>query len=437
MKNTILIPFLMLMLFCPRAHAVSGLDIPRSAELALKNNLYVKLAAASGEAQKAEALAAAASLLPQVEFSVSQERTLAENLASIGFGGFLGGGPSVIGPFNTFDARLRLVASVLDLSSRGLARSKKEEEKISVLRLELVKEQVTAAAALAYLDVLRSAAAENSASVGRELASSLRILAENKHTAGTATGLDVVRAKTSEAEESLRVIRARTSLEEARLRLKHILGLPLAEEINLTEELSFSPDQTLDPGDAVNGALAVRVEIAVAKTELSAGKYALEAAKGARIPTVGVSGSAALSAANPDHESKLVGDMGISARLPLFSGGRIDAGIDKASAVKSQAESRLDDASVQVEEEVRIALYRLKASAEEVETASMTVTLAEQELEMSRNRFAAGVGDNVELVNAQTVLSRARDNRVDALSRHKEANIRLTLALGRMKNLKF
>ncbi|MDD5208224.1 MAG: TolC family protein [Elusimicrobiales bacterium] len=419
------------------AFAAGGLDIQRCFDLALKNNLYVKLAASSGEAQKAEALSAAARLLPQVEFSVSQERTLRENLTAMGFGSLPGGGANLIGPFNTFDARLRLVASVLDLSARGLARSKSEEEKISFLRLELVKEQVTAAAALAYLDVLRASAAENSASSGRDLARSLRELAENKHEAGSATGLDVVRAKTREAEESLRVIRARTSLEEARLRLKHMLGVPLAQKVDLTEELSFAPDQPLDPGEAVKTAQSARLEIAIARTWLSAGEYSLAAAKGSRLPTVSVTGSAAMSGANPDHDLKLVGDMGVKARLPLFSGGRLDAGIDGASAAKSQAESRLRDTFVQVEEEVRIALYRLKASAEEVETASMTVTLGEQELEMARNRFAAGVGDNVELVNAQTSLSRARDSRVDALSRHKEANIRLTLALGSMKSLKF
>lgn len=435
MKKTVIM--LLLLLPLAPARAAEDLDIPRSVELALKNNLYVKLSAASGEVQRAEALAAAARLLPQVDLSVSQERTFKENITAMGFGYAPGGGALLVGPFNTFDARLRLVTSVLDLSSRGLARSKKEEEKISVLRLELVKEQVAAAAALAYLDVLRSSAAVNSASAGHELANSLRVLAENKHTAGTATGLDVVRAKTREAEESLRVIRTRTALEESRLRLKHILGLPLAREISLTEELSFSPDQPLEPEKAVACALTARLEITIAQAELSAGKYALEAARGARLPTVGVSGSAALSGVNPYHEAKLVGDLGISAKLPLFSGGRVGAGIDKASAVRTQAESRLSDAAVQVEEEVRGALYRLKASAEEVETASMTVTLAEQELEMSRNRFAAGVADNMELVNAQTVLSHARDNRVDALSRHKDANIRLTLALGRMKNLKF
>lgn len=437
MKNAILMLFLMMPLLRPQVRAADGLDIQRSVELALRNNLDVKLAAASGSAQKTEALVSAARLLPQVEFSLAESRTFRENLTALGFGALSGGGASLIGPFNTFDARLRLVVSVLDLSARGIARSKKEEEKMAILRLDLVKEQITAAAALAYLDVLRGAAAENSASAGRNLASSLKALAENKHTAGSATGLDVVRAKTREAEESLRVIRARTALEEARLRLKHLLGLPLAEDTVLTEELSFSPDQPLDPGDAVRSALAARLEIAIARAGLSSGEYALKAAKGARMPSVSVSGAAAMSGELPDHESKLVGDIGVSARLPLFAGGRIDAGIDGALAVKFQAESRLSDSAVQVEEEVRRALYRLKASADEVETASMTVTLAEQELEMARNRFAAGVGDNIELVNAQTSLSRASDLRVDALSRHKESNILLTLALGRMKNLKF
>ena len=117
MKNTMLL-LLMPLLFCAPARAADGLDIPRSVDLALKNNLYVKLAAASSDAQRAETLAAAARLLPQVEFSVSQGRTFAENLAAVGFGGFLGGASPVIGPFNTFDARLRLVASVLDFSSR-------------------------------------------------------------------------------------------------------------------------------------------------------------------------------------------------------------------------------------------------------------------------------------------------------------------------------
>jgi outer membrane protein TolC len=342
-----------------------------------------------------------------------------------------------MGPFNTFDARLSLVQTVLDLSARNTARSRSEDERSAKLRVSLAAEQVSAAAALAYLEVLRSSAAVSSASSGLELAASLRSLAENKHDAGTATGLDVLRARTREAEESLRVSRAQTSLAEAQLRIKHLLGLPFSKELNLTETLAFSAPEIPAERETSAKALAGRIELEMARADLSAGNYALKAARSARVPAIAVSGSAAMSGNNPDADARLVGDLGISLRVPLLAGGRVSAGIDGAAAARERAQSLLDEAAVQVEEETLTALYRLKASAQEVETASMTVTMTAQELEMARNRFSAGVADNIELVDAQTALSRAKDSFIDALSRGKDANIRLALALGRMKDLKF
>jgi outer membrane protein TolC len=296
---------------------------------------------------------------------------------------------------------------------------------------------VSAAAALAYLEVLRSSAAVSSAGSGLELAASLRGLAERKHDAGTATGLDVMRARTTESEESLRVSRAQTALQEALLRLKHLLGLPMTGPVQLSETLTASQYAAPAPDEAVNAALAGRIELGIARTELSAGDYAAKAARAARAPSLDLIGNAAMSGNNPDNEAKLVGDMTLALRMPIYAGGRVSAAVKLADAGRSRAESLLEDASAQVQEETLSALYRLKASSEEVATASMTVTTASQELEMARNRFAAGAGDNIELVNAQTSLSRARDSLVDAISRNKEANIRLTLALGRMKDLKF
>jgi outer membrane protein TolC len=409
----------------------------RGVELALNNNLYMRLAKASGNIRKAEALIAASRLLPQVEFSISQTRTFKENATALGFGEAPGGGVYMLGPFNTFDARLSLVQTVLDLSARNTARSRSEDERSARLRVSLAAEQVSAAAALAYLDVLRSSAAASSAASGLELAASLSALARNKHDAGTATGLDVLRARTREAEESLRVSRARTALAEAQLRLKHLLGLPFSEELRLTETLAFTAPEVPAEKEASSLALAGRLELEMARADLSAGDYALKAAKSARIPAIAVSGDAAMSGNIPDHNAKLVGDIGVGLRVPLLAGGRVAAGIDGASAARERAQSLLDDAAAQVEEETLTALYRLTASAQEVTTASMTVTMTTQELEMARNRFSAGVGDNIELVDAQTALSRAKDSLIDALSRGKEANIRLALALGRMKDLKF
>lgn len=428
---------LLLALLAAPAAAAEDLDITRGVRLALDNNLYMKLARAAGEARRAEALIAASRLLPQVEFSAAQTRTFKENLTAMGFGYAPGGSVYLLGPFDTFDARLRLVQTLLDLPARNSARSKAEEERSARLRVDLAAEQVAAAAALGYLEVLRSSAAVNSAASGLELAAGLRRLAENKHDAGSATGLDVLRARTREAEERLRVSRARTALEDAWLRLKHLLGLPFASDLRLTETLAYTPHAVPAADAAVKAALGSRLEIELARAEVSAGDYAAKAARGARVPAVALTGDAALSGNKPDGEDRLVGDMALSLRLPLYAGGRVSAGVEAAEAARSRAGSLLDDACRQAEEETRSALRRLAASGDEVSTASMTVTMAEQELEMASNRFAAGAGDNIELISAQTSLSRARDSLVDALSRNKEANIRLTLALGSMKSFKF
>lgn len=428
---------LLLALLLPSFAAAADLDLPGAVRLALDNNLYMKLAKADGETRRAEALAAASRLLPQVELSVAQTRTFKENLTALGFGYAPGGGPYLIGPFDTFDGRLRIVQQLLDLGAYNSSRSREAERKAADLRVQLAAEQVSAAAALAYLEVLRSSASVNSAAAGLELAVSLRGLAERKHGAGTATGLDVLRAKTREAEETLRVSRARTALEDAQLRLKHLLGLPLRSELGLGETLAYTPYEAPGRDEAVQAALNDRLELKIARLQLSAGDYAVKAARSARVPALAVSGDAAMSGEKPDKEAKLVGDMGVSLTLPLFTGGRVKAGVRSAGAARDRAASLLADASAQAEEDALSALWRLRAASDEVATASMTVTTASQELEMARNRFAAGAGDNIELVNAQTSLSRARDSLVDALSRSKEANIRLTLALGRMKDLKF
>ncbi|HNW44900.1 MAG TPA: TolC family protein, partial [Elusimicrobiales bacterium] len=296
------------------ACAADDLDITRAVNLALDNNLYMKLSKISGEARKAEALIAASRLLPQADLSISQTRTFRENLTSMGFGNAPGGGAYLIGPFNTFDARLRLVQTLLDLPARNASRSRDEEEYSAGLRVGLAAEQVAAAAALAYLEVMRSGAAVNSASSGVELAAGLRALAESKHDAGTATGLDVLRARTREAEERLRVSRAQTALQEGTLRLKHLLGLPFSREVRLSEILAFSACEVPLSSAATGAALAGRLELEIARADLLAGEFSLKAARGARIPALAVSGDAALSGADPDHDAKLVGGVGVALR---------------------------------------------------------------------------------------------------------------------------
>src|SRR4051812_23934735 len=86
--------------------AARAVGVRQAIESAVETNLASKLARADSEAARAQALQAASGLLPGVIGSASQSRVYRENLAALGFGGG-GAFPTLIGPFNSFDARVR------------------------------------------------------------------------------------------------------------------------------------------------------------------------------------------------------------------------------------------------------------------------------------------------------------------------------------------
>ena len=75
----------------------------------------------------------------------------------------------------------------------------------------------------------------------------------------------------------------------------------------------------------------------------------------------------------------------------------------------------------------------LATLGDRVAAARAGLDLAGQELELARDRFAAGVSDNVEVVDAQAALAEARDTRVSALAEYARARINLAAALGRAR----
>src|SRR5581483_6489607 len=105
---------------------------------------------------RGQALQAAAGLLPRLAASVQQSRVFKVNLEAQGFDIPLPGFSPLIGPFNTFDARLQLAQSFFDLNAYYKARAGALNRKVAEFQERLAREEVAAAAALAYLEAQRS-----------------------------------------------------------------------------------------------------------------------------------------------------------------------------------------------------------------------------------------------------------------------------------------
>lgn len=418
--------------------AMSALSLEQAIALAIENNLATLLANERRNEARGIEKQALSQLLPNLSGSAFQA-SITENLAALGFtpGRFPGFTSTFIGPFKNFDARVRLQQTIFSLSALRNVQAGRAGVRAAELEESVAREQVAAATALAYLETMRADRSVSAAQANVTLAQTLLKLARDQRDAGIATGVDVTRAETREAQEEVRLSQAQSDSEEARLQLQRIVGLPLGSPFTLTDPLRFAVETLPAIETAVATAEDNRSEVRVAQAEVAVNDYQNRAARAEQLPSLEFLGDYGVSGITPVTSALPTRTYAIQLNVPIFNGGLTRGRIQVASSRENQAELQLASIRGQVEEDVRLAYARLSTSAETVRAADLLVTLAERELEMSRDRFRAGVGDNIELVTAQVALANARLDQVTALALYNAARLNLAAALGRAQTFRW
>ncbi|HEV7891788.1 MAG TPA: TolC family protein [Pyrinomonadaceae bacterium] len=416
----------------------SSLGLEQAIQLAIENNLATLLA--RERVREAEGLRteSRAGLLPNVS-GTAYQANVTQNLAALGFqpGTFPGITNTFIGPFNNFDARARLVQSIFSLEAIRNYRVGKAGVRVAELRQGLAREQVATFTALTYLEALRSGRDVEAARADLELAETLLQLARDQHTAGVATGVDVTRAETRLAQSRVRLSQSQTSSEQAVLNLQRVVGLPLGSALTLTDPLRFTNDPLPSIETAVQEAGQTRPEVRIAEAQSSLASLETRAVRAELLPSVDFVGDYGVSGITPTNTALPTRRVAVQLNVPVFNGGLTRGRIEAASSRERQAELELGSVRGQVEEDVRLAFSALRTTSEQVTAAQQSVTLAQRELEMARDRFRAGVGDNVEVVAAQAALSNARSAEVSALAQYNAARLNLAAALGRAERFRW
>ena len=338
--------------------------------------------------------------------------------------------PDVI-TYNSFDARAELRQNLFDYSAWQQYKSAKLGQRVADDQLALAREQVASEAALDYVSALAARASVEAARADLELADRLADLAVDQENVGIATGVDVTRAQTRQARARARLAQARTDRTRADIRLARTVGLALDTPLVLSDDLHYSAAVDGDIDADLDTAYASRAELRLAQGQLAVRRAQLAGARGARLPTVSASATYG-EAGNTYHEN--VEDtytIGAQVEVPIIDGGAINARIDSAASRLDQQRIRYRDTRTQIEQDVRVARRTLHTLAEQVRAAESAFDLANRELDLSRDRFAEGISDNVEVIDAQTALADARNGRVAALADYTRARINLAAALGR------
>ncbi len=412
------------------APVVLHLTLQDAKTLAVEHQVTVLAAREQAVETAAHAEETASRYRPAVDFKTFQVRQT-ENLKAMGLN--LPGFPTMIGPFDTFDARVRFTQRVFDLARLRDIDASRYAVDAARLHADATAQQMAGAAALNYVESLRAQEAVKAAMSNFDLSQSLLMLARDQQSAGLATGVDVVRAQAVHARNTLMLRQARQVASEADTRLHRALGLPMDVPLILVDRLAYSNAPLPPLAPSIDQALHQRPELQALEEVVHQRDTERRATLAENYPAVSVMGDMGSSGVTPTHNDYRTYSFGVQMTMPLLEGGAISARQDAAASRMRQAELELRDTRQQVEEDVRLAYIALQTSLDQIATAETTLSLSDRLLDQSRDRFKQGVADNLELVDAQANLAGAQSAHIDALAAYAMAVINFELSEGRLQ----
>ncbi len=408
------------------------LTLTQAVRLALRENPEVQIANLDVADSRENRSIARSALLPQAGLSVSDAATR-RNLEAF-IGRRIPGFPQHVGPFQTFQAGAGFSAPVFDLTL--WQRLKASNHRLSGTRAQelTVRERTTLLVVSQYLGCLRAAADVRAAHSRVQLAQALYDQAEELQKQGISTGLDTLRSNVELQNEKQRLIVAQTQRKTSLYGLEQLLNLDPHQEVMLADETSFFSTPQFNLQESVESAYAQRPEIQALTAREKAARLEQRAAGDERLPKVVVDGNwgyqgTSMPASIPAYQFQVRLD------VPLFTGGRIRAETAKARIELKKLDRQMEQTKSQVALEVKTAVEQLNASRNEVDVANLSVKLAKDEVSQARERFQAGVANNIEVTTAQDALSRANDNQIAALYRYNQARADLAHATGQIVQL--
>jgi outer membrane protein TolC len=394
----------------------------------LKHNLGLLLSQQQSEQARAQYRQRLAALLPNVSGNVS-ETVNQINLAAFGIPLPAGLSSPVVGPFGVFDARANMSATVLDFNLLNRVRAASENEKAARFTLQDARELVVLVVGNEYLLTLASAARLDTAKAQLTTAQTILQQTTDLKKAGVAAGIDVLRAQVQMQTQQQRVLAAQDQYERQRMTLARTIGLPVAQQFQLTDTVPYAPLPPFDLEQALAQAYQHRPEFLAAESRTRAAELAVKAAKGEALPSVQVNGQMGAQGQAPGS-SEMVYSLSGGVRIPIFQGGRVKADVAQAESQLRQSKMQLEDLRSRVEFDIRTALLDVKTSDDQVQVARQQIELAGEQLKEARDRYAAGVSGSLEVVQAQEAVAAANDNEIQALYLNNVAKLSLVRALG-------
>ncbi len=416
----------------PASPPALRLTLRDAVQLALKQNPQVQIANLNiAESQENQTIARSA-LLPQASLGISD--TLRRSNLETAFGQRFPGLPGHLGPFYIVQAGPSFSAPILDLTAWRRWQASKENVQRTRAQDQTVREETVQLVVSQYLGSLRAAADVTSAESRVELAKAIFDQAADLQKNGAGTGIDTLRSNVQYQNERQRLITAQTQLKTSIYALARLLNVDPHQTVELADQSEFFHIPEYSADDTIERAYAERPEMKALTSQVRSQHLEKQSARDQRLPRLSLLGSWSQEGLTPASVIPTY-NYEASFEVPLFTGGRIRAQTAIADIEVKKLARQEEDLRNRIALEVKTAGEQLESARSEVQVANLGIDLAQQEVTQARDRFQAGVANNIEVVTAQDELSRANDNQIAALYRYNQARADLAHATGQMESL--
>ena len=410
------------------APGTMDLSLGDALDRALKYNLGLIFNEQGSVQVRAARVRALSQLLPTVNAHITEtaEQT---NLVALGTPlSFFKAVSPVVGPFYILDARPTVVE---ELSVRALRNLRASEQNFTASQFDVrnARDLVVLFVGGGYIQTLSDQARIATLEAQLTTAQSLYQQAVDMKAAGTIAAIDVLRAQVEMQVQQQRLVAARADFEKAKLALARAIGLPMSQQIRLTTEAPYRPNPAITLEEALDRAFRSRPDYLSALALQKAAEQARRAAAAQQLPSIILNadyGALGLNLSNAHGTFTTAATL----QIPIFEGGRIGADVAAADAVLKQRQAQAQDTRARVEYEVRASFLDLMSAAQQVEVARSSVELATVQQQQARDRFRAGVTNNIEVIQAQESVALANENYISSLLAHNLAKLSLARALG-------
>jgi outer membrane protein TolC len=383
----------------------------------LKHNLQVLLASETERSVRGQILGVFYNLLPNMK-ATAYTNTLELNLAAQGFKpsslrafGFAPGTISEIVKVDTTSAQVSADQVLFNLTDFYLYAAAKKAANVVTMNTLNVRGGVVEAVGTQYLAALADEAQIANAEALVKADEEVLRQATLSHDAGVGTNLDMLRARVQLQTEQQVLERAQNTFAKDKIALNRLIGLPAEQELTLTDTVPYAELAEIPLDQAKALAYERRRDLLGLEAQLEVAERARKAVRYERMPSLAFNGFYGVLGETRGLYHGVFTAQGVL-KIPIFEESRFRGESEVAAAQEIALRHQIESLRVTIDAQIRTSRLDVESSAQLVKVARSNVNLATEELADTRDRFAAGIDDNLPVVQAQATLANAQSRLV-------------------------